>query len=67
MSFPRERPHVRIGFTLLALVCRVMRWEFRPYLHPVREILAAAERRGLRPVLGHEGLVWQVAALERVP
>jgi hypothetical protein len=31
----------------------------------VADILAAAERHGLRTALEHRGLVWQVAALER--
>jgi magnesium-protoporphyrin O-methyltransferase len=65
MSFPRERRLTRIGFGGLNLVSRVLRWEYRSYIHPVAEIVGAAETRGLRPALEHRGLIWQLVALER--
>lgn len=65
MSFPRERRLTRIGFGGLNLVLRLLRWEYRSFIHPVGEILGAAERRGLEPVDEHRGFVWQVAAFER--
>lgn len=67
MSFPRERALIRLGLGAINLVGRALRWEYRSYVHPVAELLAAAERRGLRPVHEHQGLIWQIAALERVP
>jgi SAM-dependent methyltransferase len=65
MSFPRERVLVRAGLGVVNVVARLLRWEYRSYVHPVAGILAAAERHGLRTALEHRGLVWQVAALER--
>ncbi len=65
MSFPRERVLIRAGLAAVNLVARLLRWEYRSYVHPPEEILAAAERRGLRPVFGHEGRIWQIAGLER--
>jgi SAM-dependent methyltransferase len=65
MSFPRERFFIRAGLGAVNLVARLLRWEYRSYVHPVAGILAAAERHGLRTALEHRGLVWQVAALER--
>jgi hypothetical protein len=65
MSFPRERRLTRIGFGGLNLLSRLLRWEYRSFIHPVAEILGAAERRGLKPVDDHRGLVWQIVALER--
>jgi len=65
MSFPRERRLTRIGFGGLNLVARLLRWEYRSYIHPIVEILGAAERRGLERVEEHRGLVWQTAAFER--
>jgi SAM-dependent methyltransferase len=65
MSFPRERRLTRIGFGGLNLVSRLLRWEYRSFIHPIAEILGAAERRGLKPVHEHRGLIWQVAAFER--
>lgn len=64
MSFPRERMLVRAGLGAVNVVARLLRWEYRSYVHPVAGILAAAERHGLRSTLEHRGLVWQVAALE---
>lgn len=65
MSFPRERRLTRIGFGGLNLVARLLRWEYRSFIHPVSEIIGAAERRGLKQVEEHRGLIWQVVALER--
>jgi SAM-dependent methyltransferase len=65
MSFPREGTASRVIVRGINLVARVLRWEHRSYVHPIAEIVAAAERRGLKPVLQHRGFVWQLAALER--
>jgi SAM-dependent methyltransferase len=65
MSFPRERPLIRVGVAAVNLVGRLLRWEYRSYVHPVAEILASAERRGLRPAFTWRGTIWQLAALER--
>jgi magnesium-protoporphyrin O-methyltransferase len=65
MSFPRERRLTRVGFGAINVVGWLLRWEYRTYIHPVAEILGAAERRGLRRAEEHRGLVWQTAAFER--
>lgn len=65
LSFPRDRRLVRGGRRVINLWFRLRRWDFRFHLHPRAAILAAAEREGLRPVLEHQGAIWQVAALER--
>ena len=65
MSFPRERPLIRLGLGAMNFVARLLRWEYRSFVHPVAEIVAAAERRGLRPVYAHDALIWHIAALER--
>ena len=46
-------------------VARLLRWEYRSFVHTVTEMVAAAERRGLSPVFEAEGLIWHVTALER--
>lgn len=66
LSFPRERFLTRAGLAAVNLVARLLRWEYRSYVHPVAGILAAAERHGLEPARAHRGFIWQVAALERV-
>jgi hypothetical protein len=65
MTYPRERLASRMFVGLINLVARLLRWEHRSYVHSVAEILAAAERHGLRPVHDHRGFIWQLAALER--
>jgi cyclopropane fatty-acyl-phospholipid synthase-like methyltransferase len=67
MSFPRERRLTRGGFAAVNLAARLLRWEYRNFVHPAAGILAAAERRGLRLALEHRGSIWHVAALERPP
>jgi magnesium-protoporphyrin O-methyltransferase len=66
LSFPRERLLIRAGLGAINLVARLLRWEYRSFVHPVAGILAAAEGQGLRPTFEHHGRIWQVAALERV-
>jgi hypothetical protein len=65
MSFPRDRALFRGGARVLNLSFRLLRWEYRTFIHPPAAILAAAERRGLRLVDQSRGSIWQVAALER--
>jgi 2-polyprenyl-3-methyl-5-hydroxy-6-metoxy-1,4-benzoquinol methylase len=65
MSFPREGAASRVVVGVINLVARALRWEYRSYVHPVAEIVAAAERRGLKPAFEHQGLIWRVAGLER--
>jgi 2-polyprenyl-3-methyl-5-hydroxy-6-metoxy-1,4-benzoquinol methylase len=65
MSFPREGAASRLLVSGINVVARALRWEHRSFVHPVAEILAAAERRGLKPVFEHQGPIWRVAALQR--
>ena len=65
MSFPRDRALFRVGARVLNLWFRLLRWEYRTFIHPPAAILAAAERRGLRLAAESRGGIWQVAALER--
>jgi hypothetical protein len=65
LSFPRERRLIRLASRVVNLWFRLRRWDFRTYIHPASAILAAAERRGLRPAFEHQGTIWHVAALER--
>lgn len=64
-TFPRERALVRAAFALMNLWLKLTRNDFRGFVHPVREMLAVAQRRGLTPILEHRGAFWQLAALER--
>jgi 2-polyprenyl-3-methyl-5-hydroxy-6-metoxy-1,4-benzoquinol methylase len=65
MSFPRPRRAVRALFGALNVVARLLRWEFRTWVHPPEALIAVAEQRGLSLAAETRGRVWQVAALER--
>jgi 2-polyprenyl-3-methyl-5-hydroxy-6-metoxy-1,4-benzoquinol methylase len=65
MSFPRPRRLIRAGFGLVNLGARLLRWEYRTWVHPPEALVEAAERRGLRIASESRGRIWQVAALER--
>lgn len=65
MSFPRDRALFRAGARASNTVFRLLRWEYRTFIHPPAAILAAAERHGLRLADESRGRIWQVAALER--
>jgi magnesium-protoporphyrin O-methyltransferase len=65
MSFPRPRRLVRIGLGLMNVGARLLRWEYRTWVHAPESLVAAAERRGLTLAEETRGRIWQVAALER--
>jgi 2-polyprenyl-3-methyl-5-hydroxy-6-metoxy-1,4-benzoquinol methylase len=65
MSFPNRRWWTRFGLTVANFGFRVIRMQFRVFLHPPALILAAVERRGFKTRLNQPGLLWQVVALER--
>ena len=65
ISFPNRRWWTRLGLTMANLGFRVIRMQFRVFLHPPALILAAVEQRGFKTRLNQPGLVWQVVALER--
>ena len=65
MSFPNRRWWTRFGLTLANFGFRVIRLQFRIFMHPPALILAAVEERGFKTRLNQPGLLWQVVALER--
>ena len=65
MSFPRPRLAVRAGLGAMNVGARLLRWEYRTWVHPPEALVAAAERRGLVLARETSGRIWQVAALER--
>jgi 2-polyprenyl-3-methyl-5-hydroxy-6-metoxy-1,4-benzoquinol methylase len=65
MSFPRPRTLIRVGMGAVNLFARVVRWEYRTWVHPPQALVAAAERRGLSLAAESRGRIWQVATLER--
>jgi 2-polyprenyl-3-methyl-5-hydroxy-6-metoxy-1,4-benzoquinol methylase len=66
MSFPNDRLWMRFGLTIVNFGFRVIRMQFRVFLHPPALILAALERKGLRTRFNERGLLWQVTAFERI-
>jgi magnesium-protoporphyrin O-methyltransferase len=65
MTFPRDAWWTRAAIGAVALVQRLRRQEFRPYVHPPKAIVEAARRRGLELVHDRVGPVWQLVALDR--
>ena len=65
MSFPRPRRLIRIWMGAVNVAARLLRWEYRTWMHAPQALLAAAERRGLSLAEESRGRIWQIAALER--
>ena len=65
LTFPNSRWWTRLGLTIVNFGFRVVRVQFRVFLHRPELILAAAEKHGLKTTLNQSGLLWQVAALDR--
>jgi 2-polyprenyl-3-methyl-5-hydroxy-6-metoxy-1,4-benzoquinol methylase len=67
LSFPRPRGLIRAWFSVVNIGARLLRWEYRTWVHSPQALVAAAERRGLRLASESRGRIWQIAALERTP
>jgi 2-polyprenyl-3-methyl-5-hydroxy-6-metoxy-1,4-benzoquinol methylase len=67
LSFPRPRALIRAWFSVVNIGARLLRWEYRTWVHPPQALIEAAERRGLRLASESSGRIWQVALLERAP
>jgi len=65
MSFPRPRWLIRMGLGAMNVGARLLRWEYRTWVHAPEALVGAAERRGLRLASVSRGRIWEVAALER--
>src|SRR5260221_5806845 len=60
LTFPNSRWWTRLGLTIVNFGFRVVRLEFRIFLHRPEMILAAAELHGLKTTFNKRGLLWQV-------
>jgi len=65
MSFPKERWWTRAVISMADFVLRVARQQFQVFLHPPDEIIATAERHGLKTVYNQTAFFWEVASLRR--
>jgi magnesium-protoporphyrin O-methyltransferase len=66
MSFPNRRWWTRVGLTVANFGFRVIRLQFRIFLHPPELIQAAVQQHGFRTRFNERGLLWQVNAFERI-
>jgi magnesium-protoporphyrin O-methyltransferase len=64
-SYPRRNAISRLVIAAENIAFRLRRMEFRTFAHPPAAMLAVLSEHGLRPTFAHQGLVWQVAGLER--
>lgn len=64
-SYPRERPTIRLVIRLQNLLFRLVRRQFRVFVHSRRELVEAATSGGLRLVHEQDGLVWATAGFVR--
>jgi len=64
-SYPPRNVMSRAWVAGANLVFRLLRREYRTFVHPPAAMLAVLEDRGLRDAFTSRSLVWQVAGLER--
>jgi magnesium-protoporphyrin O-methyltransferase len=64
-SYPPRNAVSRLFVAAANLVFRLLRREYRSFVHPPAAMLAVLEERGLRDAFASHSLVWQVAGLER--
>jgi hypothetical protein len=65
-SYPPRNVMSRAWVAVANLVFRLLRREYRTFVHPPAAMLAVLEERGLRDAFASHSFVWQVAGLERV-
>jgi hypothetical protein len=68
LTYPQERMLTRVVFAAINICMRLMRSDFRGFVHPVARVTAAAREAGLE--LGERrrsGILWESAAYERLP
>jgi magnesium-protoporphyrin O-methyltransferase len=66
ISFPNDRWWSQLGLSFGNFLFGLFRIQFRVFLHPPDQILAAVEQHGFKTRFNERGLLWQVAALERI-
>jgi hypothetical protein len=66
ISFPNDRWWSQLGLSFGNFLFGLFRIQFRVFLHSPVAILAAVERHGFKTRYNERGLLWQVAALERI-
>jgi 2-polyprenyl-3-methyl-5-hydroxy-6-metoxy-1,4-benzoquinol methylase len=64
-SYPPRNTVSRLAVAGQNAIYRVLRKEFRAFVHPPSAMLGVLSDRGLRRTFEHHGLIWQVAGLER--
>jgi len=65
MTFPVDRWWIRLGLRAANMLLAIRRNTFRGYAHRTRDIIATAQRHGMRTAQHRRGLIWQLIALER--
>ena len=65
LSFPNRRWWTRLGLAIVNFGLRVIRMEFRVFLHSPELILRTIERHGFTTRINQQGILWQLAMLER--
>jgi len=65
MTIPVDRWWTRLGIAAGNVLFAVRSGTFRAYVHSTNEVLATAQRRGMRPVQHSRGFIWQLIAFER--
>jgi 16S rRNA G966 N2-methylase RsmD len=64
-SYPSHNLLARAAIAAQNSAFRLLRKEFRAFVHPPQAMLAVLAERGLHVTYAHHGLAWQVAGLER--
>jgi magnesium-protoporphyrin O-methyltransferase len=64
-SHPPRNPVSRLAAAAANLRLRLLRKDFRVFVHPPAALLGVLEQQGLRPTFAHRGLVWHIQGLER--
>ncbi len=66
LTYPQERRFIRAAAHTANLVLRLIRSDFRVYIHPVERIVAVAQRHGLAlETRQRHRLLWESAAFAR--
>lgn len=65
-TFPRDRLAAKIGLSFGNTCCRIRGVDFRSYIHPPTQIVAAATSRGFEVVFQDRDFIWNAMVFEKV-
>ena len=64
---PRDRLLTKFGFNVFILVAKLLRWDFRPFIHPLQPILDKMQKAGYELKSEARTIIWHARVFQKEP